>query len=875
MRRWLGDVWFRLRALLGRGRMEREMEDEIAFHLEMEERKYRAQGASPAEARRLARVKFGGEDRFKEQARRAWGVGWLQDLGGDLRFAARQLRKNSLFTTLVALTLGLGIGGTVALFSVVDGLVLRPMPVRDEARLRVFWNDFDWRGAEFDFAKERVRSFESLAAYSMDAVTMRTDAGSSLVLSCIGSAELFDVLGTKPLLGRTFRPGEDRPGAEPVIVLGYGEWQQAFGGDRDIVGRSVDIDGRPTTIIGIMPRGFYFPTPEAKAWVPLDLDPSTQSYQGNGWLVLVGRMRPGASDAGVHDDVRALAKAMGERWSYPDAWDKTKNPHVTPLRQYVLGDVRPVLLLLLGAVGLVLLMASANVAALILTRTADRTGEMEVRTALGAGRSRLARQVLTESVLLGLVSGALGVALAAALFDALVASLPLQAGFAETLSLHWTALLGALALSLVTGGFVSLAPMRSVLAGDLSGGLRERRPSGGAGHPGRMQASLVAAEVLLAVVLTTGATLLVRSVEQLRALDPGFRPEGVLTVDLLAPSLSTDSTERDQMLHSVVTRARALPGVTAAGLINRVPARDGGWQATVTVADRPDLSGDRRPNAFYRPVTPGTFEALGATIVQGRGILPSDRADGTRVAVVNQSFARRFWGNRDPIGRTITSNGFGDQPIQVVGVVRDMAVDKLVGTRPLAVYYPWAQTMHGSAYGILVVKTSLDPAGLARPVRALVSRVDPRMTIGRVATMREVLDQAMVQPLRLRFFLGLFSLLGLVMGTVGVYGVVSYGVQRRRGELGIRLALGARPGRLVGEVVGSGMMPVLSGVAGGLFVAWLASSVLARFLYDIAPTDPESFALAAGILMLAGLLAALVPALRAGGTDPATALRAE
>jgi len=293
------------------------------------------------------------------------------------------------------------------------------------------------------------------------------------------------------------------------------------------------------------------------------------------------------------------------------------------------------------------------------------------------------------------------------------------------------------------------------------------------------------------------------------------------------------------------------------------------------VADRPDLSGDRRPNAFYRPVTPGTFEALGATIVQGRGILPSDRADGTRVAVVNQSFARRFWGNRDPIGRTITSNGFGDQPIQVVGVVRDMAVDKLVGTRPLAVYYPWAQTMHGSAYGILVVKTSLDPAGLARPVRALVSRVDPRMTIGRVATMREVLDQAMVQPLRLRFFLGLFSLLGLVMGTVGVYGVVSYGVQRRRGELGIRLALGARPGRLVGEVVGSGMMPVLSGVAGGLFVAWLASSVLARFLYDIAPTDPESFALAAGILMLAGLLAALVPALRAGGTDPATALRAE
>ncbi len=875
MRRWLGDVWFRLRALLGRARMERDMEEEIAFHLEMEERKYRADGLSPREAHRLARVKFGGEDRFKEQARRSWGVGWLQDLGGDVRFAARQLAKNPAFTTLVVLTLALGIGGTVALFSVVDGLMLRPMPVRDESQLRIFWNDFDWRGVEFDFAKERVTSFQSLAAYSMDAVTLRTDAGSSLVLSCIGSSELFGVLGVKPLLGRTFEPGEDRPGAEPVIVLSYGEWQRSFGGDRSIVGRAVEIDGRPTTVVGVMPRGFYFPTPEAKAWVPLDLDPSTQSYQGNGWLVLVGRVRTGTSDAQVHDDVRSLARAMGERWSYPAAWDKTKDPHVTPLRQYVLGDVRPALLLLLGAVALVLLMACTNVAALILTRTADRTAEMEVRTALGAGRGRLARQVLTESVLLGLVAGVLGIGLAAALFDALVASLPLRAGFADTLSLHWTALAGALALSVVAGSFISLAPMRSLLAGDLSGNLGERRQSGVVARPGRLQASLVTAEVLLAVVLTTGAALLVRSVEQLRSLDPGFRPEGVLTVDLLAPEQSTDSTERDQMLRSVVARTRALPGVTAAGLINRVPARDGGWQATVTVSDRPDLAGERRPNAFYRPVTPGTLEALGATIVRGRGILPSDGADAPRVAVVNQSFARRFWGNRDPIGRIITDNGFGSGPIEVVGVLRDMAVDKLVGPRPLAVYYPWAQTMHGSSYGILVVKTSLDPHDLAGPIRSLVTRVDPRMTLGRVATMDDVVDGAMAEPLRIRFFLGLFSLLGLVMGTVGVYGVVSYGVQRRRGELGIRLALGAHPGRLVGEVVGGGMVPVLLGVAGGLFVSWLASSLVARFLFGVAPTDPESFALAAAILVMAGLLSALVPALRAGRTDPATALRAE
>ncbi|MCG6954376.1 MAG: ABC transporter permease, partial [Gemmatimonadetes bacterium] len=354
-----------------------------------------------------------------------------------------------------------------------------------------------------------------------------------------------------------------------------------------------------------------------------------------------------------------------------------------------------------------------------------------------------------------------------------------------------------------------------------------------------------------------------------------FDPRGVLTVDLLAPEAGTGDAERDQFLQSVVEQTRALPGVTEAGLINRVPARDGGWQATVAVADRPDLDGDRRPNAFYRPVTPQTFAALGAKIVAGRGILPSDRDDTPRVAVVNESFARRFWGNQDPIGRTITRNGFGRDPIQVVGVVHDMAVSKLVGPQPLAVYYPWAQTMQGSAYGILVVKTTLDPSALAGSVRAVVSSVDPRLAIGRVETMDDVLDGAMAEPLRLRFFLGLFSILGLIMGTVGVYGIVSYGVRRRRSELGIRVALGARPRRLVGEIVGAGMVPVLLGVAAGSFLSWLGSSLLGRFLFGVAPTDAASFAAAASLLVLAGVVAALVPAWRAGGTDPASVLRAE
>lgn len=874
--RWMTNLWFRLRAVFRRDELERGLDEEMAFHLEMEARKYEAEGHPPQEARRLAMVKFGGVERFRERTREAWGVTALIDLGGDLRFAWRQLLKNPTFSLLAALTLALGIGGTVAIFSVVNGVVLRPLPVNDESHVAVFWMPYNWRGAEFDFTREHVRAFGSLAAYSNDAVTLRTDEGSSLLMATIASAELFDVLGARPLLGRTFQTGEDRPGADPVVVLSHATWQREFGSDRDIVGRRIEIDGRPTTVIGVMREDFYFPTPDMKVWVPLNLDPDDRAYHGNGWLVLIGRVAPGVGDVQVRDDLTALAARLGERFEYPDAWDKTRSPSVTPLREYLLGDVRPAVLLLMGAVGLVLLMACANVAALILTRTADRTGEMSVRAAIGAGRVRLARQVLTESVLLGLVAGLIGTALAAALFDVLVASLPLRNGLADTLSLDWPALAAALSLAVGTGALISLAPMRSLLTGDLSGAaLGGRRQSGGASAPGRMQSTLVVAEVMLAVVLVTGAGLLIRSVDRLRGLDPGVEPAGLLAVDLLMAEQALGAAQRNQFLQDVVERTRALPGVTAVGLVNRLPIRDGGWQGTVSAADRPDLSGERSPNAYYRTVTPEAFAALGAHIVRGRGILQTDGVEAPRVAVVNEAFARRMWGDTDPIGRVITRNGFGTDAVQVVGVVGDIAVERLVGEVPMAAYYPWAQTMSGSAFGILVVRTVLDPEDLAAPLRTLIHGLEPAAAIGRMETMTDVVDAAMAETLRLRFFLALFSGMGLLMGTVGIYGVVSYSVQRRSAEFGIRMALGARPSRLLADILRQGLLPVLVGVAGGLVVALAASRTLARFLYEVAPTDPITLVAAAVVLGGVGALAALVPAWRAGRTDPATALRAD
>jgi predicted permease len=871
--RWLSDLLFRLRAVFDRRTMERDLEDEFAFHLEKEAKKYVAAGMEPTEARRRARIEFGGEERFKEDARASWGVGALTDLSEDLRFAVRQLLKNPAFSTLAALTLALGIGGTVALFSVVNGLMLRPLPYPEEDRVVSFWMDYNWRGEEFDLVKEIPESFESIAAYSNLGYTLRTEGGSSIVRALVSSVELWDVLDVQPLLGRTFLQGEDRPGAEKVVVLSHGIWQREFGGDPDVVGRRVEFDGVPRTVIGVMPEDFYFPDPYHEVFIPLNLDPGQDDYAQNGWLVLVGRLKQGATQAGIDRDLGAMVTVLDERYDYPGAWDKTRNPHLVPQREYVLGAIRPAMLLLLSAVGLLLLMACVNVTALILTRTVDRTREMSVRAALGAGRARLVRQVLTESIVLGLVAGALGVALAVGLFDLVVASLPINPAFRSTLDLDWVTLVSALVLSVVAGSVIALAPIRNLLRGEVAQGAFTQRSAAAGVHAGRLQNALVVTEVLLAVVLVTGTALLVRTVDQLRTLDTGMDPQGVLTVGVLVSEDEATEAERGIFFDRLLERTRALPGVTAAGYINRAPLRDGGYQGTVDVTGRPDLEGVNRPNVMYRPVTPGTFGALGMEVVRGRGIEPTDIAGSPLVTVVNETFARAIWGDEDPIGRTYTRSWLGT--VEVVGVVADITVTDLVGAQPFVGFYAWDQAQRGSGGGILVAKTDGDPNALTAPIRALVREIEPRAAVGRVQTMGDIVDAEMAEPLRLRFFLGLFSGLGLVVGTVGVYGLVSYSVQRRQAEFGLRMALGAEPRTLLGTVVRRGMWPVALGVAGGAAVALLASRLLAGFLYGVEPTDPVSLAAAAGVLLAAGLVAALLPAWRASATDPAVSLRSD
>ncbi|NIP57377.1 MAG: FtsX-like permease family protein, partial [Gemmatimonadetes bacterium] len=756
--RWIQEAWTRLRALFDRSRVERELDEELAFHLEREAEKLEARGMSPEEARREAHIRFGGVERFKERTREAWGIRWLEDLADDVRFALRQLRRNPAFSAVAGLTLALGIAGTAAIFSVVQGLLLRPLPYERADRVVVFWSQLNWRGQEYDHVRERTTAFEELAAYGLDGVSLRTGSSTSLAISSLVTANMFDALGAELLLGRTFREGEDRPGAEDVAVLSHRLWQSEFGGEPGIVGRRVTLNGIPTTVVGVMPPDFFFPVPEIGLWRPLDLDPADPGYANNGWLSLVGRLEDRIGDARIRAELDRITTALGERFSYPERWDKTRGAHLIPIRDVLLGDVEAPLVLLLGAVGALLLMACVNVASLMLARMSDRREEVAVRSALGAGRGRLARQLLTETAVLGLVAGAVGAAAAALSFDALLAVLPLQGpygfgdGYARILSLDWSLAGGALALAVGTGVVVGLAPLRRLGGARPAEDLSRSRGSGGGGGGGRLQSAFVAAEVVLAVILVAGAALLARSVAELQAVDLGMEPDGVLAVDLFVGEGDMPAEERLHFFRETAREAAALPSVQQAALITRLPIRDRGWQGSVRIADRPELSGERAPNSYWRVVTPDYFQAMGIRVLRGRGFTAEDRLDAPDVAVVNQAFVDAMWPEgTDALGkriRSLAAGGTSGEWATVVGVAEDTRVVGLRGPVPPVLYRPYDQLATTNLNTVLVLTSSGDPLTLAGPVRALVRRRSPAVAVARITSLVQVVESAMAESLR-------------------------------------------------------------------------------------------------------------------------------
>ena len=873
--RIVNDLVYRVRALIGRGRMERELDEEVGFHLEMQARQLVEQGWAPDAAAAEARRRFGLVPRETQRARDSWGISGLLDVASDLRVALRQLRRRPAYTLLGVGTLALGLGATVALSSVALGLLVRPLPVADDPRLQVFWSDYNWTGAEFDFVKERQRAFSGLAAFSNEGYTLQLDGQSAIVVATVASAELFDVLGVPALMGRTFQAGDDRPGAAPVVVVSHGFWQQELGGDPAVIGRRLEIDGSPVEVVGVMPAGFHFPSPQFRIWRPLDLDPASGQYQNNGWLVLVGRERPGLTPGERQADLQAIARALGERFTYPEAWDKTRAPGVRPLRDYTMGAVRPAVLLLQAAVLLVLAIACANVAALVLARTTDRAEELALRAALGASRGRLVRQIVTEAVVMSVLAGGVGAGLAVGGFRTLVARLPLGDGLADTLAVDWTLFAVALGLSMAVGVLVALAPVRAIVGGQLRAPGRERSTGGvSASAPRRVHGVLVGVEVALAVLLVAGAAMFTRSVQRLYAIDPGFDPRGVAVVNVVAPTQVMPATARAAFLAELDARANALPGVQAAGFVTRVPLRDGGWQGTVSIEDRPDLGDGREPNALFRIVSPGFFPAMGIAVERGRNFTSADGAGAPPVGIVSAAFAERMWPGRDPVGRRVRHR-FAETPtwVTVVGVAEETRMVRLTGDNPNVLYVPLAQSPapEGPA---LVLKGAGAPPSIPA-IRALARELDGRVAIADATTLDAVVAGAVAEPLRLRFFLTLLGSLALAIGCVGIYSVVWYSVTRRRAEFGVRLALGAGPRRILAEVVAGGLAPVALGVAAGLAAAVGLASTMRGFLYGVDGVDALSLAMAAATLFGAGLIAVLVPGLRAGRTDPVSALRAD
>ncbi|MBN8466293.1 ABC transporter permease [Corallococcus exiguus] len=804
----------------------------------------------------------------------------------DLLLALRRLRRSPTFAVVAVATLALGIGANVAIFSVVHAVLLRPLPVRDDARLvRLFSVGRQGPGPtsppDLLDLRDQTRAFEGLAGAAPVQVTLgadRTEASPMKVQAGLVTAGFFQVLGPRVQLGRALQAGDDAPGAPQVAVLSHALWQRRFGGSPDVLGRTVNLGGPlPWTVVGVMAQGFDFPS-HAELWTPIVQDESMTKPEARGahWLEVYGRLGPGVSIERARADAAAVARSLASR--YP-ATNADMGASVESLRDVLLGQVRPSLLLLLGAVGLVLLIACANLMHLLLARAASREAETSVRLALGASRGRIARELLVESALLSALGGGAGLLAALWALDALAAFGPQDIPRIEEVSLDGTVLAFTAGLSVFTTLLFGLVPAWQTSRVELARVLRTAgEGAGGAAHHHRTRAALIVAETALAVLLLVSAGLLLRSFVHLRQVDPGFQPEGVLTVKLELPPIryAMGSAAPAAFYDGLLERLRALPGVVTAGAVSALPMEGKRWTIAVRDPRRPVAPGTEPWQASIRIVTPGALEALRVPVLRGRGLLPEDRGTGGRAVLINAEAARRFWPGEDPLGRTVDTDmdlGNGAFGGRVVGVVANMATEGLAAPAAPEVYVPYEQTRTTDM--VLVLRTTGEPLALARAVRAEVRGMDANLAVGSMRTLASVVDGT-VAPLRFYLLLAsLFAGVALVLAAVGLYGVVAYAVVQRTRELGIRMALGARAGQLMGMVLRHYLRLTSVGLVLGLGLAWGASRALSHLLNGVRPTDPLTYGLVVAVLGAVAFLAALLPARRAAHVPPAVVLRAD
>jgi len=867
--------WFR-----SRSQEDRELDEEVRFHLAEETRLRISRGQPPESARHSALRDFGNVIRTKEIAREAWAWSAAEMLGQDLRFAARMLRKSPAFTALAVTALALGIGATAGIYSVVNSVLLRRLPFPDPERLVMVWETQPNTGqpnvvqtGNFVAWRDRNRSFERMAAIEPLPLNVEANGDAVQVPGLLVTSGFFETLGVRPVLGRVFRPEDDVPGAAGVVVLSYGFWQRRFGGALTAPGRRVLIGGHAGEIIGVMPPGFRLPTqPRTDVYLCMRITPEQARLDGRNYSVLA-RLRPSVSLRDAIAEMRRIAtQTAQERPDINSGWSAT----VAPLLEQTVGTSRIALLVVMGTAGLVLLIACANVANLLLMRAAGRRREMNVRAALGAGRWRLAHQLLTESVLLALAGGFLGFLLAywgvPSILGLLPADFPLPRR--EEITVDRAAFGFTLIVSLACGLFFGLFPALNLNRARLSDGLRAGGRHGSAGNRGARNL-LVVSEVGLAMLLVIGAGLMVRSFILLRHVDPGFRAENLLTFRMnlmaAAPDFSQFQARRAWLARQMIDRVRALPGVRAASSIHLLPLsgdNSGSWYSR---ADRP-APPPAQGGGDVSVISDGYFRTMGIPMLAGREFEERDRAGSPLVAIINQRLARMAYPGEDPIAKHLRVSWGRDVEVEIVGVAADIHHNGLESPPDPCLFLPQAQYPSGAF--ALVVRTDGSP-GVAPAVLAQIHQVNPSQGVWEIRSMESLLAADTAKPALETTLISLFGFLALALACVGIYAVVSHSVEQRVREMGIRLALGAAPNVLLRAVLREGLLLASVGIAAGSLAAIAVTRYLASLLYAVRPTDPLVYASVAFILTATALAGCYFPARRATRVDPALALREE
>ena len=880
------DLGLRLRALLFRRRMDEELQEELQFHIQMQARKNRRVAVDPTEAMRLARLQFGSCVCAMEECRAQRGISSVEIFAKDVRFAFRMLRKSPGFTAVALLTLALGIGANTAIFSVVNAVLLRPLPYANpgqlvfvpEAKPEAGISGLGMSYPTFVELQDGNRVFSAIAGLGGHALVLTGHGEPSEVSTVVVTSEFFSVLAAEPLLGRVFVAEDGQRGAAPVVVLSENLWRDRFGADPRIISRSITLDMRPYTVIGVMPASFHTPflNQTNQVWIPLAQDPLYSVWMTKPlrehWMAVIARVRPDISSAQLRTELDTIGARLANEFPAEKGWAiKTE-----PLQQTITGDVKLPLLLLLGAVGLVLLIACTNVANLLLSRATWRSKEIAIRIALGAGKRRIGRQLLTECAILGLLGGLTGTLVAYWGVATLVPLLPSSLPKFHSIRVDSWVLVFAFVLSLATTLVFGLAPVLSAAGSDPHKELGEGARAGESAGPRRARTFLAVAEIALAMVLLTGAGLLMRSFSELTSVNPGFEPDHVVKAMVSLPQFQYSTPKQwAAFSEALMTGLQAQPGMQDSAIAGPLPIVDCCITLAFRIVGNPPLQVGTDDSANYVPVSPRYFSVMGIPLLRGRLFNESDSSSSAPVALISEALATHYFPNEDPLGRHLLfgfpANGVVSREIVgIVGDIHDVSLGKEPG--PM-LYVPFAQApLYGAE---VVVKSMLSTSAVVGAIRAVTHGIDKNLPVTDIAQLPNALNASVAQPRFRTLLLGLFGTIALILAAVGIFGVISYSVSRRTRELGIRMALGAQPGSVLSMIMRETLALTLIGIAVGIPCAVATARLITHLLFKVTPYDPVTLALVPLVLIAVGALASYIPARRAQRVDPMVVLRYE